>query len=101
MGFVKEAMLQHEGHLAAASAYLVELDMLKECEMHGVIYDGGYWELESDFWRKVMNERNLGENGKLPWAADLEAREFTDIIKEAYETHCGDECGYCAKLMAD
>lgn len=27
----------------------------------------------------------------------LEAREYTDLLKAAYEDHFGDECGYCAK----
>jgi hypothetical protein len=37
--------------------------------------------------------------GPIPWAADMAAREFTDLLKEAYESNCGDGCGRCAKIM--
>lgn len=48
-----------------------------------------------------MADRNRGANGPVPWASDMEARKFTDLLKEAYEGHTGDGCGYCAKNEHD
>ena len=101
MGRVKEAMLEHEGNLALAADYLVQKGLLEQCEGHGQIYGGGYWDIERDFWRNAMADRNRGDHGPIPWAADLESREFTDLLKEAYEANCGDECYPCAKIMAE
>ena len=101
VGRAKAAMMEHEENLARAAAYLVQKDLLEECEPHGEIFGGGYWEIEQDFWRNAMADRNRGDNGPIPWAAEMGAREFTDLLKEAYEAHCGDGCGYCAKLMAE
>lgn len=100
MGRAKAAMMEHEENLARATGYLVRKGTLEECEAHGEIYGGGYWDLE-DFWRNAMADRNRGGNGPIPWAADMKAREFTDLLKEAYESHTGSECGYCAKNRED
>jgi len=99
MGRAKDAMLEHEGDLAAATGYLVRKGVLKECEAHGEIYGGGFFKLESDFYRNAMADRKRRDNGPIPWAAKMAAGEFTDLLKEAYENHCGDGCGYCAKIM--
>jgi hypothetical protein len=48
-----------------------------------------------------MADRNRGGNGPIPWAQELEAREFTDLVKQAYENNCGDGCGYCDKIMTE
>ena len=101
MGRAKNAMIEHDENIAAAAAYLVRIGHLEACQVHGEIYGGGYWDLEEEFWKKVMADRNRGDNGPIPWAAEMEAREFTDLIKEAYETYTGDGCGYCAKVMAE
>lgn len=101
MGGAKEAMLEHEGNLALAANYLIKKDMLEHCVHHGEIYGGAAWDLEGDFWRNSMADRNRGDNGLIPWAADMDAREFTDLLKEAYETNCGDNCSWCAKHMAE
>ncbi|MEX0404059.1 hypothetical protein ABGN05_00105 [Aquibium sp. LZ166] len=97
MGGAKEAMLRHEEDVAMATSYLVSKGALEKCEYHGEVYGGGMWDLEGDFWRNAMADRNRGDRGPTPWAAAMGAREFTDLLKEAYEDHCGDECGYCAK----
>jgi hypothetical protein len=97
MGQVKEMMIEHEQNVALAAAYLVKVGLLEQCEFHEEIYGGGSWDLESDFWRNAMADRNRGERGPVPWAADMEAREFTDTLKAAYDEYCGDECGWCAK----
>ena len=101
MGRAKEMMIEHDQNLAQAANYLVSIGHLQKCPYHDEIYGGADWDLESDFWRNVMADRNRGENGPVPWAIGIEAREFTDIIKEAYEEYCGDECGRCAKQMAE
>lgn len=98
MGRAKQAMMEHEDDLAAATAYLVQRGVLEECEAHGEVY-GGFFDLEEDFWKKAMADRNRGDNGPIPWAIGMKAREFTDLLKEAYEDHFGDGCGYCAKIM--
>jgi len=96
MGSVKNAMMEHEANLHFAAAYLVKKGALEQCPVHEEIYGGGM-DLEDDFWRNAMADRNRGENGPVPWAADLPAREYTDTLKSAYEDHLGDECGFCAK----
>ena len=101
MGRAKEMMIEQEQNVALAATYLVKVGLLEKCEFHEEIYGGGSWDLESDFWRNAMADRNRGERGSVPWAADMEAREFTDTIKAAYDEYCGDECGWCAKHRAE
>ncbi|MCY0146879.1 hypothetical protein OEG84_03890 [Hoeflea sp. G2-23] len=101
MGGVKAAMMEHEDNLAVATAYLVEIGSLEECEAHGLVFGGGAWDLEPDFWKRVMGERKRGDRGSIPWAAEMKTREFTDLIKEAYESHFGDRCAHCDKIMAE
>jgi hypothetical protein len=96
MGGNKHLMAEREDNLWSATRYLVLKGVLQECEAHSVVYGGG-WKLESDFWQNAMADRNRGSRGPIPWAAAMEAREFTDLLKAAYEDHCGDECGPCAK----
>ena len=93
--------LEHEGNIAQASAYLVEIGRLEECEAHGVYFGGGHWDLEDDFYKQVMNDRNKGAAGPVPWATDMPARKFTDLLVEAYKIHVGESCNYCAKNMRD
>ncbi|MGL4438979.1 MAG: hypothetical protein ACRCUE_06880 [Bosea sp. (in: a-proteobacteria)] len=100
MGRAKEAMIIHDENLSLATAYLVSKGLLEQCEGHGEVYGGG-WELEADFWRNSMADRRRGDTGPIPWAAELEAREFTDLLKAAYEDHLSDECGRCAKIMSE
>ena len=97
MGRAKEMMMEQEENTARAAGYLVRVGLLEHCEFHGETFGGGVWDLEADLWRNAMAERNRGMNGPVPWAADMEAREFTDTLKAAYEEYCGDECGWCAK----
>ncbi|MBX3577655.1 MAG: hypothetical protein KF723_10605 [Rhizobiaceae bacterium] len=101
MGAAKAAMIEKQENLAMAASYLARIGTLEHCEAHGEIFGGGYWELEDDFWKRVMADRNRGDDGPIPWAAEMKAREFTDLLKEAYEERSGDECGYCAKNMAE
>jgi hypothetical protein len=100
MGRAKAAMMEHEENLARAAGYLVQKGALEQCPFHEEIYGGG-WKLEPDFWRIAMADRNRGDNGPIPWAAEFGAREFTDLLTEAYDQHSGDGCGYCAKNMED
>ncbi|MNW07568.1 hypothetical protein D3C71_2042090 [compost metagenome] len=75
--------------------------MLSACEYHGTVYGGGSWELDSTFYRNAMADRNRGTNGPVPWAAAMKAKDYTDLLKEAYEEHCGESCFACDKNMAD
>lgn len=99
MGMAKAAMLEHQENLAAAASYLVDIGWLSHCEHHGVTFGGAEWDLESDFWKKAVGDWKRGENGPVPWAAGLGVREFTDIVKETYESHPGEQCFPCAKIM--
>lgn len=101
MGQAKHMMMEHEDNLNSAAAYLVHVGLLEQCEYHDEIFGGGTFDLEKDFWRNAMADRKRGDNGPIPWAADLEAREFTDLLKEAYESNCGDGCYICDKNAAD
>lgn len=101
MGRAKAMMMEHEENLALGARYLVKAGLLEQCPYHEEIYGGGFWDLESDFWRNAMADRNRSENGPVPWAASMEAKDYTDTLKAAYEEYCGDGCGYCAKNMAE
>lgn len=101
MGRAKAAMMEHEENLAAAGGYLVSAGILEHCEYHGLTYGGGFGDLDSDFYRFAMADRNRGDNGPIPWAAELEALEFTDLLRQAYEEEfIADECYICAKNAA-
>lgn len=100
MRSAKTAWMDHQDDLAAATAFLVSEGRLECCEIHGEVSGGGSDDL-SDFWPIAMTERRKGDHGKVPWAAGLKAREFTNLLKEAYEDHAGDECGYCAKVREE
>ena len=101
MGRMKEAALAHEESLMTAASYLVSKGVLEHCEHHDETFGGGFFELDGDFYRNAMADRKRGDHGPVPWAADMEAREYTDLLKEAYETYVGDECGRCAKIRAE
>lgn len=101
MGQAKKMMMQHEDDVNVATSYLVKIDELKECEAHGEIYGGDTTDWDSNFYSRVMADRKRGVNGPIPWAASMPAREFTDLLNEAANDHCGDGCGYCAKNMAE
>lgn len=93
-------MMEHEENLAAAAHYLVSKGYLQHCAYHETIYGGGYEDLnDGEFYRFAMADRKRGATGPVPWAVGMEPRDFTDTLKEAYEDHAADECGYCAKVM--
>ncbi|MGV2130875.1 hypothetical protein ACQZ4Q_01630 [Agrobacterium vitis] len=98
MGGMKDILIQQEENERAAVGYLVNKGILTVCEHHGTVY-GGSFELEADFWPIAMADRKRGKQGPVPWAAGLQPREYTDLLKGAYEDHCSDSCGYCDKLM--
>jgi hypothetical protein len=93
--------LNEEAEVAMATSYLVQIGRLEECEAHGTYFGGGVWDLEEDFYKEVMNDRNKGDRGPVPWAAGMKSTEYTDLLLKAYKTHIGDGCNYCAKNMAD
>lgn len=100
MGRAKAQMMEHEDNLNAAAAYLVEKEQLVQCDIHDEIYADNF-EIDPDFWPIAMSDKKLGENGPVPWADGMPAREFTDLLKSAWENHCGDGCGYCEKNAAE
>lgn len=93
--------MERDDNIARAASYLAEIGTLESCEVHGEIFGGGYWKLEGDFYKRVMADRKRGINGPIPWAEEMGAREFTDLLKEASDSYPGDGCGYCAKNMRD
>ena len=101
MGRAKEAMMEQEHNTHLATAYLIDKGLLSKCEIHEEVYNDDYFDLEDDFWRAAMADRKRGNNGPIPWAASMEPREFTDLLKETYENSFGDGCGSCAKNAAD
>ena len=95
MGGAKRAMMEHQDNLATATEFLISVGTLQTCEFHELIYDG-----DSDLnrlWPIAMGERKKGSNGRVAWAKDMEAREFTDLLKEAYEQNSAMSCGLCDK----
>lgn len=101
MGFHKQQKLEQDDSERMAAEYLADIGRLDRCEAHGTIYGGAVWDLEEDFYKQVMNDRNRGANGPVPWAANMTAREYTDLLKGAYESHAGEACFSCEKNMAD
>lgn len=101
MGRTKEMMMEHEADVAQAAAYLVHVGMLEHCEHHEETYGGMSWDLEPEFWRNAVADKKRGARGPVPWAENMEVRDYTDVLKAAYEEYCGDECGWCAKHAAE
>lgn len=101
MGGYKEEMLRREEDLSMAADYLVSIGRLEHCDAHGTIYGGGVWDLEQDFYREVMNDRNKGVNGPVPWAAEMESKQYTDLLLAAYKGNVGDSCHACDKNFRD
>ncbi len=99
MGAMKELMVRHQEQLEDARGFLVHTGTLEQCEFHGYTFDGD-GDLER-VWPIAMSERKKGDHGRVPWAADLEAREFTDLLKRAYQDNCGDGCYACNKNEAE
>jgi len=100
MGGMKDVMIKQQEDHAMATSHLVQKGILQKFEYHGEVFGGGR-DLEDDFWRNAMADRNRGGNGPVPWAASMEAREYTELLKAAYENHFGDGCGYCTKHEAE
>lgn len=73
-----------------ATRYLVQTGHLSYCEYHDEISDGGL-ELDSDFYRDATIAK---QEGRLPWAARMTQRQFTDALKEAYDE--GSDAFHCS-----
>jgi hypothetical protein len=101
MGHAKDMMMEREDNLRLATGYLVRAGSLEKCGSHGEVYGGGYSDLDDDFYRRAVGEWKKGEKGDVVWADGMEVREFTDLLKAAYEDHPADECYRCAKLRAE
>lgn len=92
MGRAKEAMMEREDSLNTAKAFLADVGTLRACGRHGYIV-GGDEDLDR-LWPIAMSERKKGPNGRAPWAASVKPREFTDLLKEAFDDSSG-ECIGC------
>jgi hypothetical protein len=102
MGRMKDMMMEREENLSAATDYLVSKKYLTRCEDHEeIVYGGGDFELDSTFYSHAMADRKRGVNGPVPWAAGMEPRGFTDLLKESYEDHPGSSCPRCDKWRAE
>lgn len=99
MGYWQDKASDRDAERSMAADYLVEKEVLETCP-HGTVFGGG-WDLEDSFWKNAMADRNLGANGPVPWALGMKPREYTDLLKEVYEDHSGDECPSCAKNARD
>ena len=95
MGAQKHAMMEHQDNLAVATEFLVSVGTLQRCEYHDTVFEGD-GDLER-LWPIAMGERKKGTSGRVPWAAAMEARKYTDLLKEAYEYNCADSCYSCDK----
>lgn len=94
MGVLKHAMMEHQDNLAVATDFLVSVGTLQSCEYHELVFEGDC-DL-GQLWPIAMAERKKGSNGRVPWAANMKARDFTDLLKEAYE-QAAMSCGLCDK----
>lgn len=99
MGRAKAAMMEHEDNLNLAAGFLVKIGILQVCKAHGTIFEKD-WDIERAY-PIAMAEKKKGDKGLLGWAGDLENRELTDLIKEAYEAHCSESCFACDKVMSE
>ena len=94
MGRAKHAMMAHQDDLEDATAFLISVGRLQPCEYHEhiLLCEGDL----NGLWPVAMAERNKGRNGRVPWAEKLKAREFTDLLQEAYG-QAAMSCGLCDK----
>ena len=96
MGVLKRAMMEHQDKQAVATDFLLSVGTLQSCKYHEHILLEGDCDLDR-LWRIAMAERKKGSNGRVPWAAKMKARDFTDLLKEAYEQNVAMSCGLCDK----
>ena len=101
MGQMKNWAIEHDEMRGAATDYMVSVGELKRCEYHDEVYGGANFDLEGSFYARAMNDKKKGINGPVPWADGMAPREYTDLLKEAYEDHPADSCGRCDKIAAE
>lgn len=92
MGGSKRLLEAQEELRSAAVQFLLSLGYLGECEVHGMVF-ARVDSLQGE-WGRMMTERNKGAAGLAPWAADLETREFTDAVDQAFKDHWATGCTY-------
>ena len=99
MGRNKELLMERQENEILATQFLVSIGTLEKCEIHDMVYDG-----DGDLdrvWPIAMGEKKKGSSGQVSWGANMQTREFTDILKQAYEQNCGEECYLCEKLARE
>ncbi len=93
MGLAKRAMEEYEDLTNIAINILCEVGAIKVCENHGYFFDGNE-NLESAY--KLANHKISYQGLTLP--KNISRHDFSDIIKEAYESNSGREkCYGCEK----
>lgn len=99
MGSAKNAMMEEHENQQAAIRYLVEEEVLSECPAHGYVGEGNM-DMDNHFYARAVADFKRGVEGRVPWAAKMEQRQFTDYLKSAYDDNNGD-CIGCANNERD
>ena len=97
MGAAKQLMLETEALHGKARRLLKSLDFIAQCEIHGIYYDNGIFDLQDAY--KIANARITAGQIDIGYSS---RRDFTDAIKSEYEeiSAC-DSCYCCAKNAED
>ena len=98
MGITKRCVEDEEALRQQALSLLVEVGALEECEIHSGTYFDGNGDLEAAY--RLANARITSREVELD--DDMSRRDFTDIIKKAYEeNYVLDECPACKAELRD
>ena|SRR5438876_402141 len=92
--------VEYDGEELYEMALRVNCDAgsLKECEYHEAIYFDGGSDVQDAY--KIANARITA--GEIDLPDGVSRRDFTDVIKQAYEENSGlDGCSLCDKWMRD
>ena len=65
MGGAKAAWMDRQDDVQLPPSYLVHVGQLESCEIHGERWADGF-ELDSDFYRQAMADKNRGAQGPSP-----------------------------------
>jgi hypothetical protein len=97
MSMSKRWLEEIEALQGIAMGVLCDAKVLKECDMHSGTYLDASGDLQEAY--KLANWRI--SHGEIALPEGTSRREFTDIIKDVYESNCADECYSCAKMFAE
>ena len=97
MGHMKNLMMEQQDALECAKGYLVTINVLNECGIHG--YTEGGERTLNETWGIAVNDWKKGAEGRASWAAGLELAEYKALLQSAYDDNCGD-CIGCTQAEA-